>query len=75
MQVSDNSSNKEWDDNFKIYLNPERAEAGIIIARVESAREKDFKMLLSSAIRMMKKKIKFKKRMAASKIPRFNKYI
>jgi hypothetical protein len=58
-----------------VYLNSERAETGIIIARVESARKKDFEILPSSAIRMIKKKIKFKKEMAAPKISRFNKYI
>jgi hypothetical protein len=53
MQVPDNSSNKKRDNNFKIYLNPERAETGIITARVKSARKKDFKILLSSAMRIM----------------------
>jgi hypothetical protein len=75
MQVSNNSSDKEWDDDLKIYLNPERAEAGITVARVESARKKDSEMLPSSAIRMMKKKMKFEKGMTAPKTPRFNKYI
>jgi hypothetical protein len=75
MQVPDDSSDKEWDDDFKVYLNPERAEAGIITARVKSVREKDSRMLPSSAMRMIKKKVKFKKRMAAPKIFRFSKYI
>jgi hypothetical protein len=75
MQVSDNSSNEKWDNDFKIYLNPDRAKAGITIARVESAKKKDFKILLSSAIRMIKKKMEFKKEMAAPKTSRFNKYI
>jgi hypothetical protein len=75
IQILNNSSNKKWDNNFKIYLNPEKAEAGIITARVKSVREKDFKILPSSAIRMMKKKIKFKKEMTAPKTSRFNKYI
>jgi hypothetical protein len=42
---------------------------------VESAKEKDLEMLPSSAIKMIKKKIKFKKEMAVPKISRFNKYI
>jgi hypothetical protein len=75
MQVFNNSSNKKWDNDFKIYLNFERVKAGITVARVKSARKKDFKILPSSAIRMMKKKIKFKKGMIAPKISRFNKYI
>jgi hypothetical protein len=75
MQVSDNSSNKKWDDNFEIYLNLEKAEADITVTRVKSVRKKDLKILLSSAIRIMKKKIKFEKKMAVSKISRFNKYI
>jgi hypothetical protein len=75
MQVPDNSSDKKWDNNFKIYLNLEKAEAGIIIARVKSAKKKDLKMLPSSAIKMIKKKIKFEKKMAAPKISRFSKYI
>jgi hypothetical protein len=44
-------------------------------ARVESVREKDFKILPSSAIRIKKKKVKFKKGIIVSKISRFNKYI
>jgi hypothetical protein len=75
MQVSNNSSDKKWDNNFKIYFNPEKAKAGIIATRVKSAKEKDLKMLPLSAIRMIKKKVKFEKGMAAPKIPRFNKYI
>jgi hypothetical protein len=75
MQVSDNSSNKKWDNDFKIYLNPKKAKTGIITARVKSARKKDSRMLPSSAMRMMKKKMKFKKGMAAPKTPRFSEYI
>jgi hypothetical protein len=75
MQISDNSSNKKWDNDFKIYLNFKRAEAGIVITRIKSVRKKDFEMLPLSAIRMIKNKIKFKKRMVISKISRFNKYI
>jgi hypothetical protein len=75
MQIPNNSNDKKWDNNLKIYLNPERAEAGITITRVESIRKKDSKILPSSAIRIIKKKIKFKKRMTASKTSRFNKYI
>jgi hypothetical protein len=75
IQVFNNLSDKKWDNDFKVYLNPERIKAGITITRVKSAREKDFKMLPSSAIRIMKKKKKFKKRIATSKISRFNKYI
>jgi hypothetical protein len=75
MQIPNNSNNKKWNNNIKIYLNPERVKAGIIITRVESAREKDSKILSSSAIKMIKKKVKFKKGMAAPKISRFNKYI
>jgi hypothetical protein len=75
IQVPNNSSNKKWDNDFKIYLNSDKAKAGIIITRVKSVREKDFEILLSSAIRMIKKKVKFKKEMAAPKISRFNKYI
>jgi hypothetical protein len=58
-----------------MYLNPEKAKTGIIIICVKSAREKDSRMLSSSAIKMIKKKIKFKKEMAALKISRFNEYI
>jgi hypothetical protein len=75
MQVSNDSSDEKWDDNFKIYLNPERAQAGIAATRGKSARKKDFKILPSSAMRIIKKKIKFKKEMAVPKISRFNKYI
>jgi hypothetical protein len=75
MQVSNNSSNKEWNDDFEIYFNPDKAEAGIVAARVKSAREKDSEILLSSAIRMIKKKMKFEKGMTVPKISRFNKYI
>jgi hypothetical protein len=75
MQVLDDSSDEEWDDDLKVYLNPERAKVGIAAARVESAREKDSRMLPSSAMRMMKKKVKFEKGMAASKISRFGEYI
>jgi hypothetical protein len=75
MQVFNNSSNKKRDNNFKIYFNSERAKIGIIIARVKSVRKKDFKILPSSAMRMIKKKIKFKKEMTVPKISRFNKYI
>jgi hypothetical protein len=41
-----------------MYFNPEKAKAGIIIARVKSVKKKDLEMLLSSAIRMIKKKKK-----------------
>jgi hypothetical protein len=75
MQVSNNSNDKKWDNNFEIYLNPERVKIDIIIARVKSVRKKDLKILPSSAIRIMKKKVKFKKEMAAPKTSRFNKYI
>jgi hypothetical protein len=56
MQVFNNSSNKKWDNDFKIYLNLKKVKAGIIITRVKSAKKKDFKMLPSSAIKMMEKK-------------------
>jgi hypothetical protein len=75
MQVPNNSSNKKWDNNLKIYLNSERTEIGITITRVESARKKDSEILPLSAIKMIKKKVKFKKGMAAPKISRFSKYI
>jgi hypothetical protein len=75
MQVPNNSSNKKWDNNLKIYLNSERTEIGITITRVESARKKDSEILPLSAIKMIKKKVKFKKGMAAPKISRFGKYI
>jgi hypothetical protein len=75
MQISDNSSDKKWDNDLKIYLNLEKVKTGIIVARVESAKKKDSKMLPSSAIRMIKKKIKFKKRITVSKISRFSEYI
>jgi hypothetical protein len=58
-----------------VYFNFEKVKTGIVIARVKSVREKDLGMLSSSAIRIIKKKVKFKKRMAVPKIPRFNKYI
>jgi hypothetical protein len=58
-----------------MYLNPERVKTDIIIARVKSAKKKNSEMLSSSAIRMIKKKIKFEKRIIAPKISRFNKYI
>jgi hypothetical protein len=57
MQVSNNSSDKKWNNNFKIYFNPERIKASIITARVKSAKKKDSEILPSSAIRMIKKKI------------------
>jgi hypothetical protein len=75
MQVPNNSSDKKWNNDLKMYLNPERAEANIAITRVKSVRKKDSKILPSSAIRIIKKKVKFKKGMATPKIPRFNKYI
>jgi hypothetical protein len=75
MQISNNSSNKKWDNDLKIYLNPERAETDIIAARVKSVRKKDFRILPSSAIRIIKKKVKFKKEIATPKISRFSKYI
>jgi hypothetical protein len=75
IQIPNNSSNKEWDNNFEIYFNPERVKTGITITRVKSARKKDLEILLSSAIRIIKKKIKFKKKMAIPKISYFNKYI
>jgi hypothetical protein len=75
IQVPDNSNNKKWDNDFKIYLNPERAKTNITITRVKSARKKDSEILPSSAIKMIKKKIKFKKEITAPKISRFNKYI
>jgi hypothetical protein len=75
MQVPNNSSDKKWDNNFKIYFNPERIKVSIITARVKSARKKDLKMLPSSAIKMIKKKVKFEKEIAIPKISRFNKYI
>jgi hypothetical protein len=75
MQVPNDSSDKKWNNNLKIYLNPERAEAGITAARVKSARKKDSEILLLSAMRIMKKKIKFEKRMTVPKTSRFNKYI
>jgi hypothetical protein len=75
IQVSNNSNNKKWDNDFKIYLNPEKIKTGITVTRVKSARKKDSEMLPSNAIRIIKKKIKFKKEMAISKISRFNKYI
>jgi hypothetical protein len=56
MQVPNNSSNKEWNNNFKMYLNPDRIEAGIAITRVKSVRKKDFKILPSSAIKIIKRK-------------------
>jgi hypothetical protein len=75
MQIFNNSSDKKWDKNFKMYFNLERIKTGITTARVKSVKEKDSKMLPSSAIRMIEKKMKFKKEMAISKIPRFSKYI
>jgi hypothetical protein len=75
IQVPNNSSNKKWNNNFKIYLNLERAKAGITATRVKSVRKKDLKILPLSAIRMIKNKIKIKKKMTASKTSRFNKYI
>jgi hypothetical protein len=56
MQVSNNSNDEKWDNNLKIYFNLKRSKADIAVTRVESARKKDSKILLSSAIRMMKKK-------------------
>jgi hypothetical protein len=75
IQVFDDSSDEKWDDDFEVYLNPERAEVGIVVARVKSAREKDSGMLPSSAMRMMKKKVEFEKKIVASKISRFGEYI
>jgi hypothetical protein len=75
IQIFNNSSNKKWDNDFKIYFNLEKAEADIVIARVKSARKKDLGMLPSSAIRIIKKKIEFKKRITALKIFRFSEYI
>jgi hypothetical protein len=75
MQISNNSSNKKWNNDFKVYFNLEKAKASIIIVRVKSAKKKDLEMLPSSAIRMIKKKVKFKKGMIIPKTPRFSKYI
>jgi hypothetical protein len=62
MQVFNNSNDKKWNNNFKVYLNPEKAEIDIAIARVKSVRKKDLEILPSSAIKIIKKKIKFKKK-------------
>jgi hypothetical protein len=76
IQVFNNSSDKKWDNDFKVYLNSDKVKIGIITARVKSVKKKNFKMLPSSAIRIKNKiKKKFKKEMAAPKISRFNKYI
>jgi hypothetical protein len=75
MQVSDDSSDKEWDNNLEVYLNLGRVEADITVTHVKSIKEKDSGMLPSSAIRMIKKKVEFEKRIAAPKTPRFDKYI
>jgi hypothetical protein len=75
MQIPNNSSDKKWNNNFKIYLNSEKAKTGIITARVKSIKKKDSGILPSSAIRIIKKKMKFKKGIAISKTSRFNKYI
>jgi hypothetical protein len=75
IQVPDNSSNEKWDNDFKIYFNPEKTKVGIITARVKSVRKKNLRILPSSAIRIIKNKIKFKKEIAAPKTSRFNKYI
>jgi hypothetical protein len=75
MQISDNSSNKKWNNNFEVYLNPERIKAGITVTRVKSVRKKDLRILPSNAIRIIKNKIKFKKGMAIPKTSRFGKYI
>jgi hypothetical protein len=75
MQVPNDSSDKKWDNNLKMYFNSEKAKVGIAITRVKSARKKDSGILPSSAIKIIKKKIKFKKRMAAPKTSRFSKYI
>jgi hypothetical protein len=58
-----------------MYLNLEKAKAGIAIARVKSAKKKDSEILSSNAIRIIKKKVKFKKKITTPKIFRFNKYI
>jgi hypothetical protein len=75
MQVPDNLSDKKWNNDFKIYLNPEKAKTDITATRVESAKKKNSEMLPSSAMRIIIKKVKFKKEMAAPKISRFDKYI
>jgi hypothetical protein len=69
IQVPNNSSNKKWNNDIKVYLNLEKSETGITVTRVKSARKKNFKILSSSAIRIMKKNLKFKKRMIAPKTP------
>jgi hypothetical protein len=61
MQVPDNSSDKEWNNNIEIYLNPEKAKAGIIATRVKSVRKKDSGILPSSAMRIIKKKKNLRK--------------
>jgi hypothetical protein len=75
IQIPNNSSDKEWDNDFEIYFNLERVKTGIIIIRVKLARKKDLKILSSNAIKIIKKKVKFKKEIIISKISRFNKYI
>ena len=36
MQIPNDSSDKKWDKDFKIYLNPGRAETGVTTAHVKS---------------------------------------
>jgi hypothetical protein len=49
-----------------MYFNLERVKAGITVTRVKSAKKKDSGILPSSAIRIIKKKVKFKKKNGCS---------
>jgi hypothetical protein len=58
-----------------VYLNSGKSKVGITVTRIKSIKEKNVDMLPSSTIKIIKKKIEFKKEMTAPKIPRLSKYI
>jgi hypothetical protein len=60
---------------LKYILILKKLRQALLLPAENQLKKKDSGILPSSAIRIIKKKIKFKKRMTAPKIPRFNKYI
>jgi hypothetical protein len=69
IQIPNNSNDEERDNNLKIYLNLKKTKTDITAARVKSVKEKDSKMLPSSAIKIIKNKIFFKKKWLLRKYP------
>jgi hypothetical protein len=54
IQVFNNSSNEEWDKDFKIYFNSGRVEVDIITAHIKSTKKSDSGILPLSTMRIIK---------------------